>query len=284
MNAASTPCHLHLETLEGRLQPGSMFSGVLDPSALVGSLGLLGRGTPVVLHRLAGAIQEPQAGGALSQSPVPSVPAEDSLISLAVAEDHQPRDISPAPVPMIPNIVPQSIPRAVPLDLSDAGAVAAQPLNRNQPPDRDFLHEGLINGDFETGDFTGWHIHGDRRAAWVGDSPMPPSGGQYAAEFGRGSGFAPEVIMDQDVLTGGNPTGMYDVAFSLFNGSSQNQITIKWGDRTIYRETHVAPHPYEYQFFLVPAHAHHTRLSFEIRVAGAGEAGVAIDDVVALPC
>lgn len=282
MKAVNRLYHPQVEVLESRLQPGSLLPGVLDTALMAGSLNLQEPSPPVLQRRSMGAVGESPAGAVQATAPGPGAPGGTLLTPAFRALDHQAEDLVRSTAPAIQDAMPPDRQSSGPLDQSDADSVSAEPLNQNQPPPDNY--ERVVNGDFEMGDFTGWRIRGDRRAATVTNSPIDPSSGNYAAEFSAGHSFGAAVTMIQGVVTGGTPDAMFDFGFEMYNGSSQNQITIKWGNHIVFSEKDVAPHDYEYDWMLLTAHAPVTRVTIEIRAVGVGKAGVAIDNVDVHPC
>jgi Carbohydrate binding domain/PEP-CTERM motif len=89
----------------------------------------------------------------------------------------------------------------------------------------------VVNGDFETGDFTGWTLTGNLGDLYVGNSPNAPHSGSFAAELGEvGSpGF-----MAQDLAT--TPGGTYTLSFWLIGTASAgppNLFSASFGGTTL---------------------------------------------------
>ena len=81
----------------------------------------------------------------------------------------------------------------------------------------------VANGDFETGDFTGWTQSGNLGFTGVGTSPV--HSGTYAAFLGPVGSLG---YLSQILTT--SPGGIYDLSFWLENGGgTPNEFQVTWG-------------------------------------------------------
>lgn len=124
----------------------------------------------------------------------------------------------------------------------------------------------VVNGGFETGDFTGWTQFGDTSFASVSsDSPVPQSGvyGASFGEFDRTGG-----IFQTLATTAGTK---YTVDFWLqnesdFNGAfSPNSFAFTWGGLTEMTLSNASPFDYKHYSFTLTALAATTDLRFQFR-------------------
>ena len=106
------------------------------------------------------------------------------------------------------------------------------------------LHTGiaranlLINGGFETGDFTGWTLAGDQSwtsVSTAGNFAVAPQSGTYFAAFagvsqaGGGNGDA---ILSQTLTTASGQS--YNVHFWMASdGGTPNDFWVKWNGTTL---------------------------------------------------
>ena len=88
----------------------------------------------------------------------------------------------------------------------------------------------VVNGDFETGDFSGWTVFGDLSGGFVGVDVAAPQAGSYAAYFGSDGSTSG---LSQLVAT--TVGASYDVGFWLkaeadVNGvATPNSFAFSWG-------------------------------------------------------
>lgn len=144
----------------------------------------------------------------------------------------------------------------------------------------------LINGDFETGDFSGWLLTGNvdpGRLEGVCANGSPFGGtlctshsGQYAAAVGP---FEPGVHLSQDFAT--TPGGLYNLTFYLRNHnggqSPENRFNITFDGTVVYSTSNASDFDYtEFSFQNLLASSENTRLDFDIENT---PGGFFIDDV-----
>lgn len=121
----------------------------------------------------------------------------------------------------------------------------------------------IVNGDFETGDFTGWTLSGNTTdpTTFGVDSSFPASG-SYAAYFGpQGS----EAFLTQVVTT--TPGLTYQLDFDLMNedGSSPNEFSVAFGSTVLSDTTNLATFSYQTMSYTVVATSSSTAVTFGFR-------------------
>jgi hypothetical protein len=133
-------------------------------------------------------------------------------------------------------------------------------------------NELVINGGFETGDFSGWSR--TIEDTFVGSSPNPPHSGRFAAQV---SSFGDlQEFFSQDLST--TPGATYHISFSYFrDGRTPANLQVFWGPfLNIYSEFDSAAHDYVEHTIDLVATDTTTRLAFFVR----NERGFdALDDV-----
>jgi carbohydrate binding protein with CBM4/9 domain/PEP-CTERM motif-containing protein len=87
----------------------------------------------------------------------------------------------------------------------------------------------VVNGGFESGDFTGWTQSGNTGLTYVGISPNPAHSGLFAAELGP---FGSLGFLSQDIPTiaGHSYTVSY---YRQASGGSPNEFRVTWGGNTL---------------------------------------------------
>jgi hypothetical protein len=131
--------------------------------------------------------------------------------------------------------------------LLSAQAVSAQAANL------------VINGGFETGDFSGWTLTGNTADSNV--STDLPSFGQYAADFGA-SGTLGGVTQTLNTV----PGGAYTVWFDLQSlGGEPTRALVTFGNQTLLDLTDPASFAYTSYNFNVTATSAQTALTFQFR-------------------
>ena len=118
------------------------------------------------------------------------------------------------------------------------------------------------NGDFETGDFTGWTFVGATNASYVGATPSYLDyvhGGYFAAIMGAPTNLA---TLSQTLPTA--PGSNYLLSFWLSNPLSaiSNQLAVKWNGATVYYQTNYPKIAWTNLEFILPATQSPTVLQF----------------------
>ncbi len=104
----------------------------------------------------------------------------------------------------------------------------------------------IVNGGFETGDFTGWTHYGNTGATFVSSGPNSPEEGSYAAQLGPvGSlGFLAQTL----ATTAG---ASYEISFAWGTiGGPINEFRVTWDGNILLDYTNFTPSDYpDYQVF-----------------------------------
>ena len=143
----------------------------------------------------------------------------------------------------------------------------------------------VVNGGFETGDFTGWNLNGDgfpdnfvTNSSYYG---VPPHSGTYLALLGEQGGLS---YLDQTLAT--NPRGVYLVSFWFFSdGSFPNEFLFNWNGQTLFDQIDIPLTEFPSTLwtnmqFIVQATANNTVLQF----GSQNDTGfLALDDVSVTP-
>ncbi|HTS21065.1 MAG TPA: carbohydrate binding domain-containing protein [Casimicrobiaceae bacterium] len=137
----------------------------------------------------------------------------------------------------------------------------------------------VVNGDFETGDFTGWTISIDPVFDGVDDAA--PQAGTYAAFFGNPDGISE---ISQTITT--VPGGEYHISFWLqvesdaFGNPIPNSFEFDWGGTPELALSNLAESPYVQYSFDLTATSTSTELAFFF---SDGPAFLDFDSVSAVP-
>ena len=95
----------------------------------------------------------------------------------------------------------------------------------------------VVNGGFETGDYTGWTLSGDTE--FVTTTFWPVHSGNYAAQF---AGYGDDAIVSQDITTTVGAT--YLVSYWLDgDGDTPNDFSVSFGDQTLFSQVDMALFP-----------------------------------------
>jgi len=106
----------------------------------------------------------------------------------------------------------------------------------------------VVNGDFESGDFTGWALFGNTGFTGVSGSfgGVSPESGSYQAYFGAvgsAGGIAQTVVTT-------TPGASYSFDFWLYNfGGTPSSVNVTWGGSTVLSEVNPGSFGYtEYSY------------------------------------
>ncbi len=117
----------------------------------------------------------------------------------------------------------------------------------------------LVNGGFETGDFTGWSQSGNTGFTFV--SPNDPNSGKYSAWLGPVGSLG---YLSQTVAT--IPGDFYTLNFFLASdGKTPNEFQVHFGGSPVFDQTNIPSQGYTDYQFTVAATSPSTALQFGFR-------------------
>ncbi len=149
---------------------------------------------------------------------------------------------------------------AVALDAAGntSGVSTALNVTVNAPPNL------VVNGNFETGDFTGWTLGGNYGMSWAGAQTSVDSqaeSGQYAAAIGA---MGSDATLSQTLQTVAGK--QYTLSFWLANnGAGTNDFTVKWNGATVMALANAPAQGYTQYTFTVTATGATSTLEFDGR-------------------
>lgn len=107
----------------------------------------------------------------------------------------------------------------------------------------------IVNGGFETGDFTGWSLDHEAFPFSVGTEPSyPVHGGSYAAQI---AGFENDQNVLSQAIAGSSAGQNYTLSFWFLQANPEpNGLAVQWNGNTIYSEAN-SGHGYQFYSFAV---------------------------------
>ncbi len=152
-------------------------------------------------------------------------------------------------------------------------------INATGPSISAVFNSGLVmNGSFETGDFTGWTLTGDNSYTAVDNgSVFPPHSGQYEAILGNAASLG---YLSQTLVTA--PGTSYVLSFWLNNsyGDPGNVFMVSWNGTTLLALTNPVASGWTNYQFVVAAAGTSTVIQFGFKDTGASYLG--LDDISVL--
>jgi len=142
-------------------------------------------------------------------------------------------------------------------------------------------HLGLVlNGDFESGDFTDWTISGDDTYFFVDDgsgSPVMPHSGTYAAALGtvEATGY-----LSQTLATTAGTYYLLSLWLDSPDGLTPNEFLVSWNGQTLFDQSNLGAIGWTNLQFTVPATGANTVLQFGFQDP---PSYLGLDDVSVLP-
>lgn len=118
----------------------------------------------------------------------------------------------------------------------------------------------VVNGGFETGDFSYWNVNDPSFGTFVSSASPPyiPHTGDYFAALGA-SGLLG--TLSQDVNTTSGQTYVLDY-FLASDGNTPNEFKVVWNGATIFDQVNIPAQDYTEYTFLVTATGESTNLTF----------------------
>jgi len=118
----------------------------------------------------------------------------------------------------------------------------------------------VVNGGFETGDFSGWTLNDPSLGTFVSSAfgGYVPNSGQYFAALGA-SGLLGTVSQDLNTTAGSTYTLDY---FLASDGFTPNEFAVAWGGTTLFDQVNIPAQGYVEYTFQVTATGASTNLTF----------------------
>jgi hypothetical protein len=118
----------------------------------------------------------------------------------------------------------------------------------------------VVNGGFETGDFTGWTRFGNTSYSGVSNYYLP-SQGNYSALFGA-VGSLGGISQSFATVSGSD----YEVSFDLANGGGPtNEYLVQFGSSVLAHEANLSPFGYQHFSYITTAASSSTTLALSFR-------------------
>lgn len=120
--------------------------------------------------------------------------------------------------------------------------------------------DSIVNGGFETGDFTGWTLGGDLSdPTTYGVDGSDPYTGNYAAYFGP---YNTPITLSQTFATVTGQSYLVSYALQSEDGTEGNSFSATFGNTTLQSLENAPPFPYQLETFTVAASSSTTTLTF----------------------
>lgn len=122
--------------------------------------------------------------------------------------------------------------------------------------------DAVVNGGFETGDFTGWTVNDTSNFTNIGPNPLFAHSGTFHANLGAEGVLG---SLSQNLST--TPGGTYTLSFWLANdsGAATNEFDVLWGGTPIFTESNAPVSNYTEFTFTLAATGASTALEFDYR-------------------